>query len=100
VFTLDSFYILGLLLAELPSTRNWKNNLQFFFSKTLRFILRFLYLWVAYFSGDTRNEELAKLVYLQREQAIKSLIINYLTQHSVNNHLAGERWKREKKHPI
>jgi hypothetical protein len=67
---------LGLLLAKLPSTRDWKNILKAFFSKTLRFILRFLYLWVAYFSGDTRKEELAKLVYLQREQASKSLIIN------------------------
>jgi hypothetical protein len=27
-------------------------------------------------SGDTRKEELAKLVYLQREQASKSLIIS------------------------
>ena len=49
---------------------------QFFFAKTSLIILRFLYLWVAYLSGDTRNEELAKLVYLQREQASKILIIN------------------------
>jgi len=61
---------------------------RLFFSKTLRFILRFLYLWVAYFSGDTRNEELAKLVYLQREQASKSLIINRNGEPLINSTFA------------
>jgi hypothetical protein len=54
-------------------------------------LLRFLYIWVDYFSGDTRNEEIAKLIYLQREQASKSLIINRSGEPLINSTFAPVR---------
>ncbi|WP_238808861.1 hypothetical protein [Emticicia aquatica] len=93
MFTLSSFYIFGASALIIFGDVRLERFASFFFAKTSLNVLRFLYLWVAYFSGDTRKEELAKLVYLQHEQASKSLIINLLTQHSLQNHLACGRWK-------
>ncbi|WP_188771262.1 hypothetical protein [Emticicia aquatilis] len=74
-WTLENFAIFWffVLIVTFDTKLAWFTKA--FFSKALRFIVRFLYPWVAYFSGETRNEELAKLAFLQSEQASKGLII-------------------------
>jgi len=79
---------LGLLLAKLPATRNWKNNLQFFILENFAVYTTFFISLGRLFGWGHSESGACKVQKLQRKQASKSLIINRNGEPLINSTFA------------